>query len=244
MQVVASNQRSGLSLLEVIVSTAIFFLSVIAIYGLLDMGQRSGVSARQRGQALRIVQAKLAEVGAGVLALEASSGEESTCPGYQWEVSCDPYLAADSGLMKVTGRAFHMNEPKRSLVSLCQIVMSPSSQGSLMDAVPPPTDDSATAESSSSADSSSSSSSTSTSGSGSTPVSGSSASAPKASGSSSGASKPSSSSSGSGSFSSGSKSGTSSGSSSSSPGGAGASGGSKSAAPSGDSGSSAPGGTK
>ena len=59
MRLIANQKRAGLSLLEVIVSTAIFFLSIIAIYGLLDMGQRDGENARQRGQALRIAQARL-----------------------------------------------------------------------------------------------------------------------------------------------------------------------------------------
>ena len=38
MRLEARQKRKGLSLLEVIVSTAIFFLSVIAIYGLLGYG--------------------------------------------------------------------------------------------------------------------------------------------------------------------------------------------------------------
>ena len=158
MRLEARQKRKGLSLLEVIVSTAIFFLSVIAIYGLLDMGQRNGENARQRGQALRIAEARLAEAAAGVLALESASGDESACPGYQWEVTCESFGNL-AGLMKVTARSFHKSEPKRSLVSVSQLVLDPTLQGSLMDGVPPPSDDTATEDSTASSSSSSGSSS-------------------------------------------------------------------------------------
>ena len=166
MRLIANQKRAGLSLLEVIVSTAIFFLSIIAIYGLLDMGQRDGENARQRGQALRIAQARLAEASAGVLALESASAEESACPGYQWEIACEPF-GDHAGLVKVTARSFHKSEPKRSLVSISQVVMDSTLVGSLMDGVPPPSDDTATEDSASSSASSGSSSGTGTSSSGS-----------------------------------------------------------------------------
>lgn len=165
MRLIANQKRAGLSLLEVIVSTAIFFLSIIAIYGLLDMGQRDGENARQRGQALRIAQARLAEASAGVLALESASAEESACPGYQWEIACEPF-GDQAGLVKVTARSFHKSEPKRSLVSISQVVMDSTLVGSLMDGVPPPSDDTATEDSASSSASSGSSSSGSSSGTG------------------------------------------------------------------------------
>jgi len=165
MRLIANQKRAGLSLLEVIVSTAIFFLSIIAIYGLLDMGQRDGENARQRGQALRIAQARLAEASAGVLALESASAEESACPGYQWEIACEPF-GDQAGLVKVTARSFHKSEPKRSLVSISQVVMDSTLVGSLMDGVPPPSDDTATEDSESSSASSGSSSSGSSSGTG------------------------------------------------------------------------------
>ena len=166
MRLIANQKRAGLSLLEVIVSTAIFFLSIIAIYGLLDMGQRDGENARQRGQALRIAQARLAEASAGVLALESASAEESACPGYQWEIACEPF-GDQAGLVKVTARSFHKSEPKRSLVSISQVVMDSTLAGSLMDGVPPLSDDTATEDSASSSASSGSSSGTGTSSSGS-----------------------------------------------------------------------------
>lgn len=145
MRLNANQKRTGLSLLEVIVSTAIFFLSIIAIYGLLDMGQRNGENARQRGQALRIAEARIAEAAAGVIALESASGDESACPGYQWEISCEPF-GETAGLVKVTARSFHRSEPKRSLVAISQVVLDPTLLGSLMDGVPPPSEDTAAEE--------------------------------------------------------------------------------------------------
>jgi len=128
--------RPGMSLLEVIVSTAIFFLSLVAIYGLLEVSQRSGVRARQRGQSLRICQARLAELVAGVIPLESSDGTDEQATDYQWQVTVEPDGDSSGSLMKATAIAFHKNEPRDSRVALTQIVLDPLFVGSLMDAVP------------------------------------------------------------------------------------------------------------
>ncbi len=128
--------RPGMSLLEVIVSTAIFFLSLVAIYGLLEVSQRSGVRARQRGQSLRICQARLAELVAGVIPLESSDGTDEQATDYQWQVTVEPDGDSSGSLMKATAIAFHKNEPRDSRVALTQIVLDPLYVGSLMDAVP------------------------------------------------------------------------------------------------------------
>lgn len=128
--------RPGMSLLEVIVSTAIFFLSLVAIYGLLEVSQRSGVRARQRGQSLRICQARLAELVAGVIPLESSDGTDEQATDYQWQITVEPDGDSSGSLMKATAIAFHKNEPRDSRVALTQIVLDPLFVGSLMDAVP------------------------------------------------------------------------------------------------------------
>ena len=128
--------RPGMSLLEVIVSTAIFFLSLVAIYGLLEVSQRSGVRARQRGQSLRICQARLAELVAGVIPLESSDGTDEQATDYQWQITVEPDGDSSGSLMKATAIAFHKNEPRDSRVALTQIVLDPLYVGSLMDAVP------------------------------------------------------------------------------------------------------------
>lgn len=131
-----SGRRRGMSLLELIVSTAIFFLSLVAIYGLLDISQRSGVRAKQRGQALRVCQARLAELVAGVLPLESTDGTDELATDYQWQISVETEPDAAGALVKATVVAFQANEPRDSRVSLTQIMMDPSFIGSLMDAVP------------------------------------------------------------------------------------------------------------
>ena len=105
--------RPGMSLLEVIVSTAIFFLSLVAIYGLLEVSQRSGVRARQRGQSLRICQARLAELVAGVIPLESSDGTDEQATDYQWQITVEPDGDSSGSLMKATAIAFHKNDPRR-----------------------------------------------------------------------------------------------------------------------------------
>lgn len=131
-------RRKGMSLLELIVSTAIFFLSLVAIYSLLDISQRSGIRARQRGQALRVCQARLAELTAGVLPLESANGNDEQAADYQWQISIENQSDAGGTLVKATVVAFHANEPRDSRVSLTQILLDPSFVGSLMDAVPDP----------------------------------------------------------------------------------------------------------
>jgi len=131
-------RRKGMSLLELIVSTAIFFLSLVAIYSLLDISQRSGIRARQRGQALRVCQARLAELTAGVLPLESGNGNDEQAADYQWQISIENQADAGGTLVKATVVAFHANEPRDSRVSLTQILLDPAFVGSLMDAVPDP----------------------------------------------------------------------------------------------------------
>lgn len=168
-----ASRRRGMSLLELIVSTAIFFLSLVAIYGLLDISQRSGVRAKQRGQALRVCQARLAELVAGVLPLESADGTDDQASDYQYQISVESEPDAAGALVKATVVAFQANEPRDSRVSLTQILMDPSFIGSLMDAVPDSaaastTDDSGGTDSASS-DSSSSGSSSQSSGGGTAP---------------------------------------------------------------------------
>lgn len=153
-------RRQGMSLLELIVSTAIFFLSLVAIYGLLDISQRSGVRAKQRGQALRVCQARLAELVAGVLPLESADGTDDLATDYQWQISVENEPDAAGALVKATVVAFQANEPRDSRVSLTQIMMDPSFVGSLMDAVPDSAAASSTDDSSGTDTSSSGSSAT------------------------------------------------------------------------------------
>lgn len=211
--------RRGMSLLEVIVSTAIFFLSLVAIYGLLEVSQRSGVRARQRGQALRVCQARLAELVAGVLPLESADGTDEQAPDYQWQITIDPEGDSGGSLMKATAVAFYKNEPRDSRVALTQIILDPLFVGSLMDAVPNGGAASEEPGSTGTEDSSASASGGSTASSGSSTSSGGAAAASKTSGSGASGSVPrsSSASSGSAGSSAGSKTGggTSSGTSSS-----------------------------
>lgn len=158
--VAKADPRRGMSLLELIVSTAIFFLSLVAIYGLLDISQRSGIRAKQRGQALRVCQARLAELVAGVLPLETADGSDELAQDYQWQISVENEAVGAGALVKATVVAFHTNEPRDSRVSLTQIMMDPAFVGSLMDAVPDPALASAAEDAAMTEDSSSGSSST------------------------------------------------------------------------------------
>src|SRR5438874_1378399 len=57
--------RRGLTLLEVIVSTAIFLIALVALVQLVSIGHENGRNARDQTDALQKAQAKLALVIAG-----------------------------------------------------------------------------------------------------------------------------------------------------------------------------------
>ena len=69
-----SRVRSGLSLLEVILSIAILGMALIVIGELIRIGFRSATSARVRSEAQMACDTKMSEIVAGVLPLESTSG--------------------------------------------------------------------------------------------------------------------------------------------------------------------------
>ncbi|WP_010586027.1 type IV pilus modification PilV family protein [Schlesneria paludicola] len=66
--------RSGLTLLEIVLSLAIFFSAVVTLAQLAWTGSRAAVQARLRTQATIRCEAKLNEVLAGAEAMQTASG--------------------------------------------------------------------------------------------------------------------------------------------------------------------------
>lgn len=71
----ADGSRSGLSLIEVIISVAVFLGSLTAILHLLSVGQRSEAMTRLQTEAVMRCEAKMAEVVSGVQELAAVNDE-------------------------------------------------------------------------------------------------------------------------------------------------------------------------
>lgn len=80
-----SAPRSGLTLLEIVLSLAIFFSAVVTLAQLAWTGSRAAVQARLRTQATIRCEAKLNEVLAGAEAMQTSSGISfADDPSWTW----------------------------------------------------------------------------------------------------------------------------------------------------------------
>lgn len=82
--------RSGLTLLEVLVSLAIFLFSLAALSQLLTMSGDRALEANLRTQANLMCQSKLAELAVGAVSM-SSSGYEAfkENPDWQWRADCN-----------------------------------------------------------------------------------------------------------------------------------------------------------
>lgn len=104
-----SATRSGLSLLEVILSIAILGGAMVMIGQLYHLGYRSAMQARLRNDANIIVDAKMAELAAGVLPLESSGNSEiAENPG--WSYSVDLQSSLQLGLFMATVTVSYSND--------------------------------------------------------------------------------------------------------------------------------------
>lgn len=93
--------RNGLSLLEVILSIAILGTSMVIIGEVFFSGYRSAVKARDLSDATLICDSVMAELAAGSIELESTSGAQ--IPGVQgWEYSVETVESAVAGLLLTT----------------------------------------------------------------------------------------------------------------------------------------------
>jgi len=101
--VVRLRSRSGLSLLEIIISVAIFMASLAAIMEGLQIGRRSELSARLQSEAVLRSETVMGEILCG--AKEASSAQGNPFDDDEtgnWEWSAEVTEAGTTGLLQVT----------------------------------------------------------------------------------------------------------------------------------------------
>ena len=136
MMLRAPAARPALSLMEVLVSLAIFLLSLAALTRLVTFAGERALEAQYRSQATLHCLSQLAEIEAGSIAL-GSQGEQPVGddPDYEW--SMDASQGQVAGLWNVTVTVTHKNPNGNPIkVSLSKMVLDPSAVGSTQDSVP------------------------------------------------------------------------------------------------------------
>lgn len=100
--------RHGLTLLEVIISVAIFLGGLTAIMQGLAMGQRSELSARLQSEAVLRCESKIGEIVCGAAEAKSSQGNRFDDDEIgNWEWNAEVAESATSGLLQVTVMVEH-----------------------------------------------------------------------------------------------------------------------------------------
>ncbi len=123
--------RPALTLLEVIVSVAIFLFSLVAIGRLVTLGTEHAVDARQLSLATMLCQSKLAEVMTGAESLNSSGGFTPLAdnPDWQWRMECSE--SQEAGLWKVQVWVQRQRGDGSTFeATLTQLVLDPLKRGS------------------------------------------------------------------------------------------------------------------
>lgn len=85
-------QRDGITLMEVLVSMAVFLLAMTALARLMDIGTDAALDATFHADANRLAQSKLAEIEAGVIPPDLStSGTFDAEPAWSWSMQSEPW---------------------------------------------------------------------------------------------------------------------------------------------------------
>jgi type II secretion system protein I len=128
----STSRRSAITLLEVIVSLAIFLFALVAIGRLITLGSDRAVDVNRQSWALLLCQSKLAEIVAGVEPL--SSQTDVPCeedPTWLWSVECTQGDFPGLWTVQVWVRKEGTEGPPEA--SLSQMVFDPAQRGNASD---------------------------------------------------------------------------------------------------------------
>jgi len=108
-----NSTRDGLTLLEVLISMAIFLSSLTAIMQLLNTGQQAEVSARLQSEAVLRCDSKMAEIVAGIeKAVSSADGTFLDDEIGSWNWSVDVTNGTATSLLKITVTVEHSPDGK------------------------------------------------------------------------------------------------------------------------------------
>jgi general secretion pathway protein I len=95
------RQRSGLSLLEVIVALAILLFALAGLERLVSIGGDRALDVQQQARGMQLCESKMAEVASGVVQL-SSQGDTPFDEDPDWQWSLDAEQGTVTGLWTVT----------------------------------------------------------------------------------------------------------------------------------------------
>lgn len=128
-----SAPRAGLSLMEVLVSLAIFLMALTALTFLVNNSSNLAGDARARARAAQLARSKINEMAAGALPLESQpDGSFEDEPLYRW--SADVGEGATTGLLNVSVTVtYKPDDPYPLKVTMSRIILDPKYTGSTQD---------------------------------------------------------------------------------------------------------------
>lgn len=124
--------RRGITLLEVVVSLAIFLFSIVAISQLVSMGTNHAVDVQLHAKASILCQRELAKRIAGIEPLSPSSAALADEPDWQLEVEVSDADVDGLKKVKVTVRQ-ERQDGRVTEATLAQLVLDPTIRGSTLD---------------------------------------------------------------------------------------------------------------
>jgi hypothetical protein len=133
-----SARRRGLSLLEILLSLAIFLLSLVAIGGLVESGSERGMAAAMQAIGTRLAQSKMAEVESGVIPV-STGGQGAFDDEPEWSWSIEPGSATVPNVYPVTVRVWRELGGGRYEVVLTQMIFDPAQMGNASESQKPTT---------------------------------------------------------------------------------------------------------
>lgn len=141
MRLSQAGRRPGVTLIEVLVATAIFLIAVVAIMQLMSVSTDQALDVQLRSRAARLCQSKLNEYAAGVEAVGSAAGSANGSfeEDDEWQWSAD--VQADStaaNLYRVTVTVSRDTATRGKVeISMTQFVFDPAQRGQLV-VTPPP----------------------------------------------------------------------------------------------------------
>ena len=103
------GKRPGVSLIEVLLATAIFLMAVASISVLMSGAADSAIDTNRINLCSSLARSKLAELEAGVGDVSLTSGGSGTFPDYpnlSWDVTCEPTAYLNAYDVTVRGIGF------------------------------------------------------------------------------------------------------------------------------------------